>query len=32
MEIDVSIAQLAAKLDTWFDTNVSTFASADRAM
>jgi hypothetical protein len=32
MELDESIAQLAAKLDAWFDINVSTFASTDRAM
>lgn len=30
MEIDESIAQLAVKLDAWFETNVSTFEFADR--
>jgi hypothetical protein len=30
MEIDQSIASLAEKLDAWFDSNATTFASADR--
>jgi hypothetical protein len=29
--IDQSIAQVAAKLDTWFDTHTPTFSSTDRA-
>lgn len=31
MEIDRSIARLAEKLDAWFDGNIATFTSADRA-
>jgi aminopeptidase N len=30
MEVDESIALLAAKLDDWFDGNITTFASQDR--
>lgn len=30
MDLDESIVQLAAKLDEWFDSNATTFASQDR--